>query len=147
MPQFPSSVNNQFSRRTAYVQMMVVTIIVGFLMLIFCSIAMSLVSEFNPMARSLSNFSVTDVFYQIDSSSEKADTSELVTLVDMTEVYDRQELATIIDEIRLLNPAVLGIDIVFESVGSAFSNGISIISNTISSYNSFISDVENSNDI
>lgn len=82
------------------------------------------VSFLNPLARSISNFSMTDIFFDISNSRENKETSDLITLVDMTDVFERGRLADMIDEIDSLQPAVLGVDIVFDglrddSVGNA----------------------------
>lgn len=83
--------------------------------LIWCFFQIAInISFFNPIARSLSNFNVTDIFYEIDNTENEVDTCEIITLVDMTNVYDRGRLAEIIDSIRVLEPAVLGIDIMFD---------------------------------
>lgn len=74
------------------------------------------VSFLNPMARSLSNFSMTDIFYDISKAKEQKEQSDLITLVDMSDVYERSELADIITEIVNLEPAALGVDIVFDGV-------------------------------
>ena len=74
------------------------------------------VSFLNPMARSLSNFSMTDIFYDISKTKEQKEQSDLITLVDMSEVFERGKLADIITEIDSLNPVVLGIDVVFDGV-------------------------------
>lgn len=71
-------------------------------------------SFLNPMARTIENFSLTDVFYDINRSVGDPDTSDVITLVDMTEIYDRARLADIFDSIQALEPAVVGVDIVFE---------------------------------
>ena len=74
------------------------------------------VSFLNPMARALSNFSITDVFYDIGNTSEDKEKSDLVTLVDITDIYDRGELAGVVEELERVEPAVMGIDIVFEGL-------------------------------
>ena len=74
------------------------------------------VSFLNPMARALSNFSITDVFYDIGKTSDEKEKSDLVTLVDITDVYDRGELAGVVEELERIEPAVMGIDIVFDGL-------------------------------
>ncbi len=74
------------------------------------------ISFLNPVARTIDNFRMTDVFYEISNTGASRDTSELVTIVDMTEEFDRGHLAEIIDEIQSLEPSVMGIDIVFDGI-------------------------------
>ena len=107
------------------VKQLIITAIVGILMLfisITC-IGIASLSEFNPVTRSLNNFSITDLFYQIDYNEIARDTSDIITIVDMTDIYDRSRLADIIDSIKKMEPAVLGVDIEFiglkgDTVGS-----------------------------
>ena len=72
------------------------------------------ISFLNPLERAVENFSMTDVFYDISYTSGERDTSDLITLVDMTDVYDRSRLADIVDSIQKYEPALMGVDIVFE---------------------------------
>ena len=65
------------------------------------------VSFLNPMARALSNFSITDVFYDIGNTSEDKEKSDLVTLVDITDIYDRGELAGVVEELERVEPATV----------------------------------------
>lgn len=94
---------------------LLVTVLVVLLATSLIEISFS-VAFLNPMARSLSNFSTTDIFYDISKSKAQKEKSDLITLVDMSYVYDRSELAGIITEIDSLEPAVLGIDVVFDGV-------------------------------
>ena len=72
------------------------------------------VSFLNPLARSLSNFSMTDIYYDISKSKAQKERDALITLVDMSKVYERGKIADIIEQIESLGPSVLGIDIVFD---------------------------------
>lgn len=74
------------------------------------------ISFLSPVARTIDNFSMTDIFYDIANSDGKMDTSDIVTLVDMTPEFDRGRLASLIEEIDSLEPAMLGIDIVFDGI-------------------------------
>ena len=74
------------------------------------------VSFLNPLARAFDNFRMTDIFYEISNAGGERDTSDLITIVDMTTVYDRGKLAEMIDQVQDCKPAVMGIDIVFDGV-------------------------------
>ena len=78
------------------------------------------VSFLNPIARTLEEFSVSDLYFQALQSTVKPDTSRAISIVDMTELHDRRQIAECIDEIEKLNPKILGIDIIFE--GEKFDN-------------------------
>ncbi|MCR5820426.1 MAG: CHASE2 domain-containing protein [Bacteroidaceae bacterium] len=84
-----------------------------FLMWLVVTLAVN-ISFLNPLERAVENFSMTDVFYDISSTSGERDSSDLITLVDMTDVYDRSRLADIVDSIQKYEPALMGVDIVFE---------------------------------
>ena len=72
------------------------------------------ISFLNPLARTLSNFSMTDVFYDILNTGREPDTSDIITMVDMTDLHDRADIAAALLEVQSLEPAVIGVDIVFE---------------------------------
>lgn len=74
------------------------------------------VSFLNPLARAFDNFRMTDIFYEISNAGGERDTSDMITIVDMTNIYDRYKLAETIDQIQDCKPAVMGIDIVFDGI-------------------------------
>lgn len=74
------------------------------------------IGYFDPVARTIENFRLTDVFSDISNTGEVRDTSDLITIVDMTDVYDRSKLAEIIDKIQACEPSVLGVDVVFDGL-------------------------------
>ena len=71
---------------------------------------------FSPVAKAIGDYSFEDFYYQILSSTEDVDTNRVVTIVDMTELFSRRDLANTISEISALKPKVLGVDIVFEGL-------------------------------
>ena len=86
--------------------------VVGFSFLIvwgYAQIALNL-SFLNPITEAVDNISFTDKYYQMREAKE----SRLVTLVDLTELYDRGEIAQAIEDIEACRPAVIGLDCVFE---------------------------------
>ena len=68
----------------------------------------------NPIADALDNFSVTDIIFEIQHDESKAKTNEMITLVDMTELSDRGDIANLLQEINVCEPLVVGIDLIFE---------------------------------
>ena len=70
----------------------------------------------NPVQRSMMNFRMTDIFYEISNSGDVRDTSDIITIVDMTDVYERSRLADILDTIKMYEPAIVGVDIVFDGL-------------------------------
>lgn len=73
-------------------------------------------SFFDPVKRSLDNFSLKDIYYEIIQEAETEHSSNIITIVDMSDVYRRDHIASIIEKIDSCEPAVLGVDIVFEGL-------------------------------
>ena len=71
-------------------------------------------SFFNPVAQTMKDFSLTDVYYYVMQDHGRIDTSRVVTIVDMTELQSRAEIGDVLAEIESMNPKVVGIDAVFE---------------------------------
>ncbi|MDE6634827.1 MAG: CHASE2 domain-containing protein [Bacteroidaceae bacterium] len=71
-------------------------------------------SFFDPVKRSLDNFSLKDIYYEIIQQAEAEHSSNIITIVDMSTAYRRDHIASIIEDIASCEPAVLGVDIVFE---------------------------------
>ncbi len=92
-----------------------VTILSFVIIAIYALFALNL-KVFSPIAKAIGDYSFEDFYYQIMSTSDGADTSRVVTIVDMTELISRRDLANTISEITALKPKVLGVDIVFEGL-------------------------------
>lgn len=93
----------------------IITIIAFMVVGVFVFVTIN-VSFLNPIARTLQDFSITDLYYQAQLSTAKPDTSRVVTIVDMTELYERRRIAETIEQIQLGRPKVLGVDIIFEGL-------------------------------
>lgn len=94
-------------------------LIVAFLSLIIlwiCSLIAINISFFDPIKRALQNFSLSDVYYQVMKESEGEKDNNLITIVDMTTLYDRGRMAQVINEINECNPSVVGLDVMFEGL-------------------------------
>ncbi|MBO7052356.1 MAG: CHASE2 domain-containing protein [Prevotella sp.] len=70
----------------------------------------------NPIEQAFSNYSLSDMYYQIDRQGSELETSELITIVDMTDYYYRGDLAEILMKINDMEPQAVGVDIIFEGV-------------------------------
>lgn len=68
------------------------------------------------MGNSEDDFSITDVFYRIQNSDKQKTLNDDIILVDVSDVYDRSDLAEIIETICSYSPSVVGLDIIFEGV-------------------------------
>lgn len=72
-------------------------------------------SILDPVADALDEFSITDVFFEIENNKEEnIETSNLITIVDMTDLHNRGDIASLMQEIGLKNPLCVGIDLIFE---------------------------------
>ena len=72
------------------------------------------VSFFNPIERAIESFSMIDVCYQVEKNTQVPDTSRLITIVDISEVKDRDKIAQMVDSIREAEPAVVAFDVIFD---------------------------------
>lgn len=75
----------------------------------YASIALNL-SFLNPFADAISNFSMTDKYYLMMPQKQNHN----ITIVDLTHLYSRQDIAMTLHEIEAFQPAVIGLDCVFE---------------------------------
>lgn len=80
---------------------------------IFALLALNL-TFFNPVQRVIYNFSLSDVYYQIMQDTGNAHKSELITIVDATQLYDRREIGDLMEEVSKCEPAVVGVDCIYE---------------------------------
>lgn len=69
------------------------------------------ISFLNPIARALGSFSTVDIYYQmlVDDPVESAD----ISIIDISTVEPRRDIAAIINETESICPKTIGIDIVF----------------------------------
>lgn len=68
----------------------------------------------SPVVRAFKSFSMTDIYYKIQNSEDPTEVCNNITLVDMTELTHRKDIAQIIRKINEMKPSALGIDIIFE---------------------------------
>ncbi|MBO7120133.1 MAG: CHASE2 domain-containing protein [Bacteroidaceae bacterium] len=75
----------------------------------YAQIALNL-SFLNPISEAIANFSITDKYYQMMPEVE----NRSLTIVDLTPLHDRGEIANVLEEIEACCPATIGVDCVFE---------------------------------
>ena len=68
----------------------------------------------NPVAKALDEFRITDVFFDIQQSGSEPESSELITMVDMTELHSRADIGALLEEINFRDPLFVGVDLIFE---------------------------------
>lgn len=69
-----------------------------------------------PVAQTMKDFSFTDIFYHVLQENGTADTSHVITIVDMTDLPSREAIADKLEEIEAIGPKVVGVDVVFEGL-------------------------------
>lgn len=82
---------------------------------------------FNPLVQVLRQYSITDFYYQVIGSSAVRDTSRIVTIVDMKDLYDRRDIAYALSEVQEQHPKVIGVDILFDGLKPDNPMGDSLI--------------------
>lgn len=90
--------------------------ILSLLIVWFFSVVTMNLKFFNPIKRAYNNFSLSDMYYQIIQDSSEEQESPIITIVDLTTLYDRGRIAQVIDDINACEPSVVGIDIMFEGL-------------------------------
>ena len=91
----------------------IVTILAFAVVGVYGLVALNL-KVFNPVGAVLKDYSFTDFYYRLLDGMEEQDTSRIVTIVDMTDLTSRRDLAETLMEINALHPKAVGIDVVFE---------------------------------
>lgn len=99
-------------KRIFHIDHIIVTLL-ALLIMWFMSFIVLNVNFFNPISRSLQNFQLSDMYYQIMKDSGKETVSPLITIVDVSALYDRAEIAEVINKINDCNPRLVGVDIIF----------------------------------
>lgn len=74
------------------------------------------ISFLNPISESVENFSITDVFYEIENSQTDKDECQIISIVDITDKYARGDIAEVLANIAMCEPKALGVDIIFEGI-------------------------------
>lgn len=93
----------------------IVTILAFILMGVFAYVTIN-VDFLNPVEQAFTNYSLSDMYYQIERHGVESKQSELITIVDMTEYYERGDLSEILMMINDMGPMAVGVDIIFEGV-------------------------------
>ena len=95
----------------------IITILAFVLVSSFALIALKL-PFMGPIAEAIKEFEMTDVYCQIlqDTNDDDVEVSDDITIVDLSELYSRRDLAKALVDIEKQNPKVIGVDIVFEGL-------------------------------
>ena len=88
-------------------------------------------SIFNPFKQAFEDFSITDVYYVIQQSTGNYQWSDDITIVDITPLANRAEIAKKLSELVEYNPKVVAIDVVFTPPHNDDLIGDSLLANAI----------------
>lgn len=93
----------------------IVTVLAFLVTGMFALLALNL-SFLSPIAQVVKDFEMTDIYYQILQDTDELEVDEDVTIVDMSALYSRRELAATLRDIEAQKPKVVGVDVVFEGL-------------------------------
>lgn len=100
--------------KTSFIDHILVTIVTMILMAVLGWLSFN-IKFLSPVARAIQEFSLSDMYYKIDwQENGSPEISHDITLVDITPLTKRSEIARVIDEVRKCSPAAIGVDIIFE---------------------------------
>lgn len=85
------------------------------------------VKPLDPIKRAVQDFSFTDIYYEIKSETGTEDLSTLITIVDLTKLTNRSDIAQTLIDIESCGPKVIGLDCCFDNVGENFAANDSLI--------------------
>lgn len=102
-------------KRFFHIDHLAVTLLT-FVQILLIGIFVYNINFLNPIAEALNNFSITDIFFEIQHSGQDETSDDLITLVDMKDLRDRGSIGILLDEINQEKPLAIGIDIIFEGV-------------------------------
>lgn len=86
-----------------------------FAMGLLASLALNM-TFLSPIAHTMSDFSLTDIYYHVQQEYGRVDTSRVITIVDMTDLSERSQIADAYEEIMALSPKAVGVDVVYEGL-------------------------------
>lgn len=109
-----------------FVRHLSVTLLSICIMGFFAIIAM-MATTLDPLKRAVENFSFTDIYYNILMESTVPDTSRVITIVDMTKITNRSDMAQLLQDIETHTPKVVGLDVCFDNEGEDFEGNDQLI--------------------
>ena len=113
----------KFIKSIFHIEHCLITLL-AFVQLIFWGTLVFNLDFLNPISNALKNFSITDVFFEIERSNDSMETNDFITLIDVTELEDREDLALLLNDLDSRSPTSIGVDIIFDglkydSIGNA----------------------------
>lgn len=99
----------------AFKKHIIVTVLAFVIVAILAVFALN-TSFLSPVAQVAKDFKMTDVYYQILQETDNWEESDEVSIVDMSELFSRRELAWALEEVERQQPKAIGVDVVFEGL-------------------------------
>lgn len=97
----------------------------------------TLARPLDPIKRAIKEFSFTDIYYEILKDGTTPDTCRFITIVDMTQLYDRSDIAHLLYNIGKYQPKVIGLDVCFDDEGENIIGNDSLI-HVIEKFNNIV---------
>ena len=94
---------------------LIISILAVVILCLFYFVSMN-ISFLSPVARAIKDFSMSDLYYHILWTGDEPEQSEVITLVDVTDLHKRGQIAQAIEQVNAQKPKALGIDIIFEGL-------------------------------
>lgn len=105
-------------RYFAYIEHFLVVLVALAMFFVLYGLLAIPMSFINPVKRAIEDFSLSDLYYAVDwNTPETPQKSDYITLIDITKMTNRAEIAQMLDKVKLCEPAVIGVDIIFEGCG------------------------------
>ena len=86
----------------------------AFAIVVFFALITVLVKPLDPISNAIKEFSFTDIYYNVLDATGSPDTCRVITIVDLTELHNRSDIARVLCDIEECGPKVVGCDFVFE---------------------------------
>lgn len=90
-----------------------------------------------PVEEAIKNFSFTDIYYSIMTYTGEPEKSHLITIVDLTRLTNRSDIAQTLEDIEAGQPEVLGLDCVFDNEGEDLIANADLV-NTVEKYDNMV---------
>ena len=95
-------------------RVVIVTLLAFLVLWIMKSFFTIKIPTFSPITKAIEDFSMTDLFYEM--SDMKRQDNSFITIVDMTELINRGDIARALEQVEACEPAVIGVDMVFQGL-------------------------------
>lgn len=93
----------------------------------FFSVIMVFTKPLDPIKRAIGDFSFTDVYYEIQNETGDPQECPFITIVDLTKLTNRSDIAKTLRDIESCEPKVIGLDCVFDNEGENYEANAELI--------------------